>query len=77
MNTAIQIAYLFATAMFIFSLHWMNDPKTARRGVIAGAVAMLVAVLATCSSPDVSRYWWIILPIIPAAWSVTGWPRCR
>ena len=29
MSTAIEIAYLFATAMFIFSLHWMNDPKTA------------------------------------------------
>ena len=67
MNTAIEIAYLFATAMFIFSLHWMNDPKTARRGVFAGAGAMIVAVLATCSSPDVSRYWWIILPVIPAA----------
>ena len=23
-------------ALFIFSLHWMNDPKTARRGVFAG-----------------------------------------
>ena len=23
-------------ALFIFSLHWMNDPKTARRGVLAG-----------------------------------------
>jgi NAD(P) transhydrogenase subunit beta len=67
MNTAIEIAYLIATAMFIFSLHWMNDPKTARRGVFAGAAAMIVAVLATWSSPDVSRYWWIIVPIIPAA----------
>jgi H+-translocating NAD(P) transhydrogenase subunit beta len=67
MNISIELAYLFATAMFIFSLHWMNDPKTARRGVIAGAVAMLVAVVATCWSPDVSRYWWILLPVIPAA----------
>lgn len=67
MSTSIELAYLFATAMFIFSLHWMNDPKTARRGVIAGAVAMFVAVVATCSSPDVSRYWWIIVPVIPAA----------
>jgi H+-translocating NAD(P) transhydrogenase subunit beta len=67
MSTSIEFAYLFATAMFIFSLHWMNDPKTARRGVIAGAVAMLVAVLATWSSHEVTRYWWIILPMIPAA----------
>lgn len=67
MNNCIEIAYLFATAMFIFSLHWMNDPKTSRRGVVAGAIAMFVAVVATWSAPDVTRYWWIILPIIPAA----------
>ena len=27
MSFPIEIAYLFATAMFIFSLHWMNDPN--------------------------------------------------
>ena len=26
-----QLSYLVATGLFIFSLHWMNDPKTARR----------------------------------------------
>ena len=39
-----QLSYLVATALFIFSLHWMNDPKTARRGVFAGAGGMLLAV---------------------------------
>ena len=42
MNNCIEIAYLFATAMFIFSLHWMNDPKTSRRGVVAGAIQSAV-----------------------------------
>ena len=32
----VELFYLVATALFVFSLHWMNDPKTARRGVIAG-----------------------------------------
>ena len=27
----VQLSYLLATALFIFALHWMNDPKTARR----------------------------------------------
>jgi len=31
-----EFAAILATALFIFSLHWMNDPKTARRGVMAG-----------------------------------------
>ena len=33
-----QVAYLLATALFVFALHWMNDPKTARRGVISGEI---------------------------------------
>ena len=33
MHAIMQLAYLVATALFIFALHWMNDPKTARRGV--------------------------------------------
>ena len=28
----IQLAYLVATVLFIFSLHWMNTPATARNG---------------------------------------------
>ena len=43
MTHVIELAYLVATAMFIFSLHWMSDPKTARRGVFAGVGAMLLA----------------------------------
>lgn len=59
----IESAYLLAASLFIFSLHWMSDPKTARRSVIAGSVGMLVAVLATWARPEVSRHLWIIVPI--------------
>ncbi len=60
----IQVAYLVSTALFIFSLHWMSDPKTARRGVFAGVAAMLMAVAATWVSPEVHHHTWIILAII-------------
>ena len=43
----VQIAYLVATALFIFSLHWMNTPKTARRGVFAGVAAMIIGIVGT------------------------------
>ena len=33
MSSSIQLAYLVSTALFIFSLKWMNKPETARRGV--------------------------------------------
>ena len=36
-----HLAYLVAAVLFIFSLHWMNTPKTARRGVLAGVADFL------------------------------------
>jgi NAD(P) transhydrogenase subunit beta len=59
----IQIAYLFATALFVFALHWMNDPKTARRGVISGIVAMLLAVAGTLVEPGIVNWGWIALAL--------------
>jgi NAD(P) transhydrogenase subunit beta len=60
-STLIQVEYLVATALFIFSLKWMNDPATARRGVLAGVAAMLVAVGGTLIDPSIlaSNYPWI------------------
>ena len=39
-----QLAYIVASALFIFSLYWMNNPQTARKSVRAGVIAMLLAV---------------------------------
>ncbi len=63
-HALVQLAAILATALFIFSLHWMNDPKTARRGVIAGVVGMLVAVLATWIQPEIIHHGWIVLAIV-------------
>jgi NAD(P) transhydrogenase subunit beta len=68
----VQASYLIATALFVFSLHWMNDPKTARRGVFAGVVAMLIAVLSTWAEPVVVHHLWIIVPILVGI--AVGWP---
>ena len=46
-HSAVQLAYIVATALFVLSLHWMNDPKTARRGVSMGIGGMVLAVIAT------------------------------
>ncbi len=59
-----QLAAIVATALFIFSLHWMNDPTTARRGVVAGVTGMLVAVLATWIQPEIVHHGWVVLAII-------------
>src|SRR5512146_188458 len=60
----VQPAYIIATALFIFALHWMNTPQTARRGVYAGVAAMTLAVLVTWIQPNVVHHGWIILAIV-------------
>lgn len=63
---AIELAYLLATGLFVLSLHWMGDPRTARRGVFAGVAAMLFAVAATWVRPEVTRHLWVLIPILAA-----------
>jgi NAD(P) transhydrogenase subunit beta len=55
----IEVAYLVASALFVMSLYWMNDPTTARRGVGAGVVAMVVAVVGTLFNPGIVNWAWI------------------
>ena len=70
-----QLAYLVATVLFIFALHWMNDPKTARHGVYAGVGAMALAIGATWIQPQIVHHDWIVLAII--AGFVVGVPLSR
>ena len=59
-----ELSAVLATSLFIFALHWMNDPKTARRGVIAGIIGMTVAVVATWIHPEILHHGWIVGAII-------------
>jgi proton-translocating NAD(P)+ transhydrogenase subunit beta len=67
-----ELSAVLATALFIFALYWMNDPKTARRGVIAGVTGMTVAVLATWIQPEIVHHGWIVAAI--AAGFLVGVP---
>ena len=74
--TFTQIAYVLATALFILALHWMNDPKTARRGVQAGVAGMVIAIVATWAQPQIIvHHVWIVLAI--AAGFAVGVPLSR
>jgi NAD(P) transhydrogenase subunit beta len=59
-----ELSAVLATALFIFALYWMNDPKSARRGVIAGVTGMAVAVLATWIQPEILHHGWIVVAIV-------------
>jgi H+-translocating NAD(P) transhydrogenase subunit beta len=64
MNAVVQLSYLVATVLFIFALHWMNAPLTARKGVYAGVAAMVIAIGATWAQPEIVHHGWIILAIL-------------
>jgi H+-translocating NAD(P) transhydrogenase subunit beta len=60
----IEVAYLVATALFILSLKWMSSPTTARRGVRAGEVGMVVAVGGTLLHHGIVDYKWIAVALV-------------
>jgi NAD(P) transhydrogenase subunit beta len=60
----IQAAYLVATLLFIFSLKWMSSPVTARRGVLAGEVGMLLAIGGTLLHHGIVEYKWIATALV-------------
>jgi NAD(P) transhydrogenase subunit beta len=70
-----ELAYLAATALFILSLYWMNSPQTARRSVLAGVLAMALAVVGALLDPTVGNWWLIAAAIalgfvvgVPLSW---------
>lgn len=59
-----QLSYLVAAALFIFSLKWMSAPATARRGVLAGEIGMLLAIVGTLLRHDVVSYQGIFIAFL-------------
>ncbi|GIV15760.1 MAG: NAD(P) transhydrogenase subunit beta [Armatimonadota bacterium] len=59
-----QSSYIVAAALFILSLKWLSAVPTARRGVIAGEVGMVVAIAATLLLPEIVSYKWIIVTLL-------------
>jgi NAD(P) transhydrogenase subunit beta len=60
----IEVAYLIATALFVLSLKWMSSPSTARRGVLAGEIGMLLAIVGTLFHHEIIDYKWIAIALV-------------
>src|ERR1700724_1888900 len=63
-DLVIEITYLVATALFILSLKWMSSPTTARHGVWAGELGMLLAIIATLLYREIVDYKWIAIALV-------------
>jgi len=59
-----QASYLAAAALFILSLRWLSDPRTARRGVGAGVAGMTAAIIGTLLHPEIVNYTWIVVAVV-------------
>jgi NAD(P) transhydrogenase subunit beta len=70
-----QASYLAAATLFIFSLRWLNRPKTARNGVLAGVAGMGLAMFGTLLHPEIVNYAWIGLALV--AGILVGVPLSR
>jgi len=60
----IELAYLVATALFILALKWMSSPSTAKRGVRAGELGMLLAIIGTLLHQGIVDYTWIVIGLV-------------
>jgi NAD(P) transhydrogenase subunit beta len=63
-ETVLPFLYILAAAGFILAIKWLNSPATARRGVIAGEVGMLLAVVGTLLRQEVVDYQWIYIAFL-------------
>src|SRR5205807_4894454 len=71
----IEIIYLVASALFILSLKWMSSPTTARHGVWAGELGMLLAVAGTLLNRGIVDYKWVAIALVLG--SIIGVPLGR
>ena len=64
LETIRNLAYLLASALFIFGLKGLTHPRTAVRGMQMGAVGMFVAVLATVMAGGVVSWSWVLAGLL-------------
>ena len=63
-DRVIQFAYLISAVLFILSLKWMSSPSSARRGVWAGELGMLLAICATLLHHGIVDYRTIAIGLV-------------
>jgi NAD(P) transhydrogenase subunit beta len=60
----IELVYLIASVLFIFSLKWMSSPTTARHGIWAGEIGMLLAICGTLLHHGIVDYRLIAIALV-------------
>jgi proton-translocating NAD(P)+ transhydrogenase subunit beta len=70
--TLLSLDYIVAGALFVLALKWLSTPATARHGVLAGEIGMLLAIVGTLLGAGIVNYTWIAVAFV--AGSLIGAP---
>jgi NAD(P) transhydrogenase subunit beta len=62
-----QAAYIVAALSIVLSIKWLSSPVTARRGVMAGELGLLFAIVGTLMRHEVVSYEWILVSMAAGA----------
>jgi len=60
----IELVYLVASVLFILSLKWMSSPTTARHGIWAGEIGMVLAIIGTLLRNGLHDYHLIVIALV-------------
>ncbi|MDH3626041.1 MAG: NAD(P)(+) transhydrogenase (Re/Si-specific) subunit beta [Acidobacteriota bacterium] len=66
-SSLINIAYIFASILFILGLKGLTHPRTAVRGNLMGSAGMFIAVVVTLGNRDIIRWELILAGIVVGA----------
>ncbi|MBW4615920.1 MAG: Re/Si-specific NAD(P)(+) transhydrogenase subunit beta [Desmonostoc vinosum HA7617-LM4] len=66
-NNLLTVAYIVASVLFILSLGGLSNQETARKGNVYGIIGMLIALLTTALSLDLTTYGILTSVVIPGA----------
>ncbi|MGD0089087.1 MAG: NAD(P)(+) transhydrogenase (Re/Si-specific) subunit beta [Planctomycetota bacterium] len=56
----VHFSYILSVVLFVLALKWLSSPATARRGVLAGEIGMLAAILGTLLAHEIVNWQWIL-----------------
>jgi H+-translocating NAD(P) transhydrogenase subunit beta len=68
----VQVSSVASAVLFVLALKWLSSPATARRGVRAGEIGMLLAIVGALLHKDIVSYEWILVAF--AVGSLIGLP---
>ena len=60
----VHSSYILAVALFVLSLKWLSSPASSRRGVLAGEIGMLAAIIGTLLAHQIVNWEWIIVGLV-------------